>query len=265
MDALSGLGEKIEELLHELAPGFVAGTDSFYITQYTVWMFVAAIVLLAVIFAVKKRLSVVPSDNKLVNGVEMVTEMVRGSMGEGIIGKGSDKHVPLLLTVFFFIVINNLIGLIPGCKPGTGTMGATFALALVVFVYFNIDGMKHQGVGHYIVNLAPKGLIFPLNILIWCIELISLFLRLVTLSVRLFANMYAGHIVLGTFAILTALFITPAIQSFSSATLVGALPSVGWMALLVLMYAMEFLVAIIQAYVFTMLTAVYISLAAGEH
>ena len=107
------------------------------------------------------------------------------------------------------------------------------------------------------MNLAPKG-IGPLYPLVWCIELISLFLRLFTLAVRLFANMYAGHIVMGVFSILTTLFVTTAIQSASFMT---ALPSVAWILMIVMMYAIEMLVAVIQAYVFTLLTAVYISLA----
>ena len=124
--------------------------------------------------------------------------------------------------------------------------------------------MKAQGVGHYILNLAPKGVMFPLNILVWCIELVSLFLRLVTLAVRLFANMYAGHIVLGAFSILTTLCLTPLITAVSAAAFGTGAISIAWMILLVAMYAMELLVAAIQAYVFTLLTAVYISLATGE-
>ncbi|NTU88901.1 MAG: F0F1 ATP synthase subunit A [Actinobacteria bacterium] len=264
MDALSGLNEEISHLLNELASGKLAGTDAFYVSQYTFWMVIAAALMLIVVFAAKKRLAIVP-EGRFVNGVEALVEFVRKDVGEGVVGHGAEKHLPFLLTVFFFIVINNLLGLIPGVKPGTGTMGVTVALALIVFVYFNYYGIKKQGVGHYIINIAPKGIMFPLNILIWCIELISLLLRVVTLSVRLFANMYAGHIVLGTFALLTTLFITPAIQQLSGAAVAGALPAIAWMLLLVIMYAMELLVAVIQAYVFTLLTAVYISLATSEH
>jgi F-type H+-transporting ATPase subunit a len=77
--------------------------------------------------------------------------------------------------------------------------------------------------------------------------------------------MYAGHIVIGAFSLLTSLFVLPVIQEFSLAALGGAAPALGWMVLLVLMYGMELLVAFIQAYVFTLLSAVYIKLATSEH
>lgn len=261
MGVFSNLSTSIEELLSELGSGKVFGGDVFYFTQYTIWLIIASLVLLAIIFAVKKRLTVVPGENKLVNGTEMIVESLRRDMGENIIGRDSDKHMGLILTVFFFILINNLIGLIPGAKPGTGTFGVTIALALVVFIYFNYYGMKAQGAGRYIINLAPKGVVLPLACLVWCIEVVSLVLRLFTLAIRLFANMYAGHIVLGVFSLLTSMFLIYAIQNAAYLT---ALPAIGWMALLIVMYAMELLVACIQAYVFSLLTAVYIGLATGE-
>lgn len=261
MGALEKLSESIAELLHELASGVVVGNEQLFISQYTVWLTIAAIVLLILIFAAKKRLSLVPQ-GFLANGVEALVEWIRRDVGEGVIGHGYEKHLPFLLTLFFFILVNNLIGLIPGCKPGTGTFSVTFALSLIVFIYFNYYGMKKQGVGRYLLNLAPKGVMVPLNVLVWVIELASLLLRLLTLAVRLFANMFAGHIVLGAFSILSTLFLTYAIQTMS---VVAGLPTLAWMLLLVAMYAMELLVACIQAYVFMLLTAVYISLATGEH
>lgn len=260
MEVLETLGEEISHLLSTLAGGSVTGP----VTTYTVWIFIAIAVMLIIVFAARSRLSLVPK-NRFTNAIEAVVAYVRKDIGTEVIGHGADKHMPFLLTIFFFILISNLLGLIPGAKAATGTMGVTVALAIIVFIYFNYYGIKQQGLGHYVVNIAPKGIMFPLNLLVWLIELFSLFLRIVTLSVRLFANMYAGHIVLGTFAILTTLFVTPAIQEFSTATLTGALPALGWIILLVAMYAMELLVAFIQAYVFTLLTSVYISLATSDH
>lgn len=259
MNPLDGLQEGIAELLEELGSLKLSGPDSFFISQYTVWMVIAAIVLVIVAFAAKKREALVPK-GRFLNGVEYVVQWVRDDICRGVIGKRSEKHLPFLLTVFFFIVINNLLGLVPGAKPGTGTISVTFAVSLIVFIYFNFYGFKHQGIGGYIKNLAPKG-IGPLYPLVWCIELISLFLRLITLAVRLFANMYAGHIVMGVFAMLANLFLQAALQGAGFAI---ALPSIGWELLIIAMYALELLVAVIQAYVFTLLSAVYISLATAD-
>jgi F-type H+-transporting ATPase subunit a len=101
--------------------------------------------------------------------------------------------------------------------------------------------------------------------LVWIIEVISLLLRPITLSVRLFANMYAGHIVLGVFAIMTSLAVEPIFEHLSGGTIAGALPAIVWLALLTMLYLLEVLVAFIQAYVFTLLTSVYISQAISEH
>ena len=98
--------------------------------------------------------------------------------------------------------------------------------------------------------------------IVWFLELFSTVLRVLTLAVRLYGNMFAGHMVLGIFALLTSLFIGSAIDG---AGFVSALPSVGWILFLLVMYALEVLVAFLQAYVFTILTAVYVSLATSSH
>jgi F-type H+-transporting ATPase subunit a len=105
-----------------------------------------------------------------------------------------------------------------------------------------------------------------MNALVLVIEVFSTFLRLVTLAVRLFCNLFAGHVVLGTFAILASLFFTPILQGFSMAALGQAGASVFWLAILLVIYAVELLVAAIQAYVLTLLSAVYVQLAeSAEH
>ncbi len=112
---------------------------------------------------------------------------------------------------------------------------------------------------------------FPINLVVWVIEVFSACLRIFTLAVRLFANMYAGHIILGIFATLTALFSEGLIEKlleghgFTGGAVLGALPSLGWLILMTALYMLEVLVAFVQAYVFTMLTTVYIGLAAHEH
>ncbi|MCL2826806.1 MAG: F0F1 ATP synthase subunit A, partial [Eggerthellaceae bacterium] len=169
---------------------------------------------------------------------------------------------PFLATLFFFILVSNFVGLIPGCKTPTGTISITWALSICSFVYFNYWGVKaHGGLG-YIKSLAPSGLPIVLVPIIWFFELVSLCLRAFTLAVRLYGNMFAGHMVLGVFALAASVFVGGAIQNMN---FVVGLPAVGWMALLLAVYALETLVAFLQAYVFTILSAVYISLATSEH
>ena len=133
------------------------------------------------------------------------------------------------------------------------------ALAIFAFVYFIYYGRKAHGVIGYIKSLAPQGVSFPMNVLVWGVELFSTFLRLITLAVRLFCNMFAGHVVMGSFAIMASMFMQPLLQQVSAAHAVGALPSLAWLAILILSYAIELVVGAIQAYVFTVLTAVYVS------
>ena len=264
-EVLETFPEHVNELVHEfLAPAMV-GNDTFGLTQYIFWMCIAIAVLLAVIFAAKKRISLVPR-GRFVNAVEFIVDYVRNDVILGTIGPKGDKYGPFLLTMFFFILANNVVGAIPGCKPGTGTIGVTFALALVSFIYFIVVAVKHMGAIGYIKSFAPAGVAFPLNILVGIIEAFSTFLRLVTLAVRLFANMFAGHICLAAFALLTGSFFSlliPAISgvAFSFAGIAGF----AWLLILIIIYAVEMVVAVIQAYVFTMLSAVYIQLAESEH
>ncbi|MDR0500342.1 MAG: F0F1 ATP synthase subunit A [Coriobacteriales bacterium] len=266
MGPLDELGHHIEELLKDLG-----GMDMFNfgwgsITTYSVWIIIALVVCLVVFLVVKSRMRLVPKMGP-VAAIEATVDYIRKDIGHGVLGskEAVDRHMPFIFTVFFFILGANLIGLIPGAKAASGTFSATLVLALISFIYFNYYGIKHSGVLHYVKNIAPAGIMPGLNIAVWLIELMSLCLRLVTLSVRLFANMYAGHIVLGAFSILTTLFVFPVINEFTLANLAQGSVSIAWMVLLIAMYAMELLVAFIQAYVFSLLSAVYVMLATSEH
>jgi len=145
----------------------------------------------------------------------------------------------------------------------------TVALALVAFVMFNGAGMQKRGVGGYIKGLVPHGVPGVLWPVIWVIEVISLLIRPFTLSIRLFANMYAGHIVLGIFSILTSIAaeqIISGIEGTGVANIaIGGIAAIAWMFLLTALYLLEIGVAILQAYIFTLLTTVYVSLAVSEH
>jgi len=230
-------------------------------TQYILWMVIYWLITLAVVMSAAKKLTIVPS-GKFASIVEYGYNFVAKDMGEGVIGHGYKKHVPFLATMFFFILISNFVGLIPGCKTPTGTISVTWALATISFFYFNYYGIKaHGGLG-YIKSLAPSGLPGPMVPVIWFFELISLILRWLTLAVRLYGNMFAGHMVLGIFALASSVFLTAGIQSMDILT--GGL-TIPWFLMVVAMYALETLVAFLQAYVFTILSAVYINLATSSH
>lgn len=266
MNPLSHLSEAMDELINSFMAQPIVGTTAVGLTQYIFWMFVAIAIYVAVIFRFKKRQaqSFVPH-GIFVNVVELAVDFVRNDMCKGVLGTTWKTHFPFLASVFFFVLFNNLLGLIPGCKPGTGTMGVTVAIATCSFCYFVFVGCKLKGVWGYIKSLAPEGVPLVLRLLLGVIEAFSTFLRLVTLAVRLFCNMFAGHVVMGTFAVLAALFVEPALEQLTTQTIANASTSIFWVAILLAIYLVEILVAVIQAYVFTLLSTVYIQLVESEH
>ena len=166
--------------------------------------------------------------------------------------RGAHPWIPFLLTLFFFILFNNLFEFIPGWQmPGNARMAMPLFMALLVWVVFNVVGLIKQGPLHYLKSvLFPPGVPIFLYVLVTPIEFVSTFLvRPFSLAVRLFANLLAGHILLVTFAILSA-----AMWSVGPSLVILPLPAL----VLILLTAFEVMVAFLQAYIFTILTAVYI-------
>lgn len=260
-------GEEINGLLE-----FLKSNDlplaRFPLSNYMVFLAIAITLLLIVMFVARSQAALIPK-GRFYNLIELLVEFIRNDVAIANIGPDGAKYFPFIGTVFFFILINNLLGTIPGFKPGTGTMGVTVALALITFVLFNAAGMKKKGIGGYWGGLVPHGVPGVLYPVIWVIELISLLIRPLTLSIRLFANMYAGHIVLGIFSILTSIAVEQVIlgiEGTGAANIaIGGIAAIAWMALLTALYLLEIGVAILQAYIFTLLTTVYISLSVSEH
>lgn len=263
---LESLGAEVSELVESFSPQPLAGTLEAGLTQYTFWFMLALLVVAGVLFTFvhQQKKHLVPQ-GLFVNLIEYLVEFTRDSMCKSLIGETWKKHFPFIASLFLVVLVNNIIGIIPGMKPGTGTISTTAALAVCSFVYFLVCGIKKHGTWGYIKSLAPSGVAFPLSILIWLIELLSTMLRLVTLAVRLFCNLFAGHVVMGTFAILASLFFEPLIHSLSLLNVGFASASVLWTAILFMIYAVEILVAAIQAYVFALLSAVYIQIAESSH
>jgi F-type H+-transporting ATPase subunit a len=248
----------LEELQGSFDPQYLFSFGGTGLTQYIFWMIICVVLTAVVILVAAKKLQLIPT-NKFANMVEYGYERISVNMGQNAIGKGYEKHMPLIATLFFFILISNFIGLIPGFKTPTGTLSVTWALSTVSFFYFNWQGIKARGGWGYVKSIAPAGLPGAMVPIIWFFELISLLLRWLTLAVRLYGNMFAGHMVLGIFALLTSVFI-----QCININMLFTLPPIVWMLLLIAMYALECLVAFLQAYVFAILTAVYIGLATSE-
>ena len=223
---------------------------------------VLATVISATIFLLALRQSHKEAPKGIRNFAEVIVEFIENGVVMQTMGKEGLPWTPFLLTMFMFIYLCNVPGILPFLQmPATARMAVPLFLSLLVWVVFNATGIKHQGViGYFKSVLFPPGVPKALYILVTPIELIStLLVRPFSLAVGLFANMLAGHILLVTFALLSeALF-----QAKDKILIpVGILP----FFMLVFLTSFEVLVAFLQAYIFAMLAAVYIGSAAHpEH
>ncbi len=171
--------------------------------------------------------------------MEVAVEFVRG-VGSEIIGHGSERYVPLLGTLGIFVVISNVFGLIPTFETPTGAIQVTLGCAVSAFLYYNYQGVHHHGFLGYLKTFW--GPIWWVGFLLFPVEVVSNLFRLLSLSVRLYANMFVGGLLEQVF---------------------GALIPIGAPAA---MMGLHLFVSFIQAYIFVLLPAVYISLAtADEH
>jgi len=199
-------------------------------------------------------------------GVRNLAETSVEFIEEGIVmqtmGKAGLNWTPLLLSLFLFIFLCNIPGVIPVFQmPATARIAIPLALSLLVWVVYIGTGLKHQGVGYFTHLLWPPGVPTALKPLVGLIEFVSTILVTpFSLTVRLFANLLAGHVLLVTFGLLTEALL------FARTSQVFLVPmSVLPFIMLVLMTAFEVLVAVLQAYIFTILAAVYINNSMAAH
>ncbi len=224
------------------------------ITNMVAFQWMAMILLVILFFTVSKKAK--KSGDKAPSGIhnffESIIVFVRDDIVQpNIAGNASVRLLPYFLALFMFILVLNLIGLLPGGHTATGTIGVTAALAITAFLVINYTAIRESGIGawfHHLLGGAPWWLA-PLMI---PIEIASMFIKPFSLTIRLFANMVAGHTVLfslmGLLFVFQSIFVAPAVVGF--ATFINLL---------------ELLVAFLQAYIFTMLTAIFVGLAIGEH
>jgi F-type H+-transporting ATPase subunit a len=242
------LGLDVPPISHLVRWENLFGTDGpFGINKVVLLTWLAVIIVLAFFFSARKR-QLVPSGSQ--NFAESIVEFIRNDIILQTMGSEGLYWTPFLLTLFSFIFVCNIFEIIPVIQmPVTARMAIPFFMTMLVYFIYHFIGLKHQGVGGYFKSmLFPPGVPKALYILVSPIEFITYFFtRPLSLAVRLFANLLAGHLLLVTFSILTA--------ALFSATYIGAIvPG----SLLVALYGFEVLVAVLQAFIFTILTAVYI-------
>ncbi|PID62671.1 MAG: ATP synthase F0 subunit A [Ignavibacteriae bacterium] len=221
------------------------------ITNHVVFMWIAAIILIAIFYSVGKNYKKSFLPKGLANVMEVFIVFVKDEIAKPTIGKGYEKFLPYLLTVFFFILVCNFLGLIPGGATATSNISVTATLAVISFFVIQAGGIIKNGFFHYFKGLVPGGLSIVLVPIMFVIEILGLFTKPFALAVRLFANMTAGHIVImaliGLIFILKSLVVAPISIAFA-----------------LFIYLLEILVALIQAYIFTMLSSLFIGMAVHQ-
>jgi F-type H+-transporting ATPase subunit a len=228
----------------------IIGHGPFAVNKVVFLMWAAVLLTFVFFYAAARQVEagLVPTGAR--NLAESVIDFVRTDIILQTAGPEGMRFLPFLVTMFTFIFVCNVFEIIPGVQmPANARMAIPMFLAVVVWFIFNIVGIANQGFFGYFKNiLAPPGVPKAMLPLVALIEFVStIFVRPFSLAVRLFANMLAGHLLLTSFAVLSSAL-------FSSTYIGAAVPG----ALLVALTGFELLVAVLQAFIFTILTAVYI-------
>lgn len=233
-----------------------ASIIDFSITKNVLSMLISVVLLLVIMTNVAKKYKkngVMTAPSGFQNALEPVITFIRDEVAKPNLGNKYMRFMPLILTVFFFIWINNLLGLLPGGANFTGNIAVTACLAVVSFIVMMAVSNKH----YWSHLLNPPGVPMWVKPLLVLIEIMSMFIKPIALCIRLFANMMAGHIVI--LSVISMIFIFGAISSVA-----------GWgfapvsLAFSTFMFMLELLVAAIQAFIFANLTAVFIGQAIEE-
>jgi len=220
-------------------------------TKHVFFMWIAAILVLTLFTIVSRsyKKSLVPRG--MANFFEVFIIFVRDEIAKTTIGKGYEKFVPYLLTLFFFILFGNFLGLLPWSATFTSNIGVTASLAICSFFLIQIGGIMKNGFFGYFKGLIPHGIPPVLLVLMIPVEILGLFTKPFALCIRLFANMIAGHFVI--LALIGLIFFIG-----TEFIAIGAVPFA------IFIYFLEILVALIQAYVFTILTSLFLGMAVHQ-
>ncbi len=231
--------------IQPLVPLSLGGVDISF-TNSALWMSVAVVLSIGLLSLSMARKSMVPSRSQLMaEGLyKFIHGMVRDSVGEKGMG-----YFPFVFTLFIIVLFGNLLGMIPGSFTFTSHIAVTGVLALIIFLVVTVMGFVRHGL-HFLQLFCPPGVPLWLTPLIIPIEIISYLSRPVTLSLRLFINMLAGHLMLKVIAGFSVMMV--------GAGLVGVFGSIGTALFNVLLIGFEVFVATVQAYVFALLTCIYL-------
>lgn len=227
------------------------------VNRTMVYIFLVALVVMAALFVAYRKPRLVPT--KFGVAVESIVDFVRNDIAIGVIGPGGERYAPYLLALFLYILVGNFFGITPFIMfPIGARMAIPAFLALLTYVIFVFAGFKKQGFTYVLHTLWPPGVPVALKPLIGLIELVSIFIvRPFSLAVRLFANLVAGHTMIALLLGSGVFFIYAGATGMISplkAFLVGPL----WFIFGMAIYLLELLVLALQAYIFTLLSAVYI-------
>jgi F-type H+-transporting ATPase subunit a len=235
--------------IHPILPISVGGIDVSF-TNSALWMAIAVILVYGLVILGSRHASMVPG--RLQSLVEMSYEFI-GDMIGSTVGKEGRRYFPFIFTLFMFILFGNALGMIPGSFTYTSHIVVTFSMAIFVVTAVTIIGIVRHG-WHFFSFFAPSGCPIYVMPLLVPIEILSYMIRPISLSVRLFVNMMAGHIMLKTFAgfiiALAGFYLVPAVAP---------------LALTVALSGLELAIAFLQAYVFTVLTCIYLQDAIHLH
>ncbi len=190
--------------------------------------------------------------NRFVSFIESLTVFVRDEIVLPNIGEEGRAYLPYFLSMFFFILAMNLLGMVPGSATATGNISVTAGLAGCTLFMINVAGVREHGWGGYVKSLVPHGMPVWLLPLMYPIELLGLLTKSFALCIRLFANMIAGHIVILAFLALIFLFGKLWVAPMSVAAALG-------------ISLLELFVAFLQAYIFTLLSAIFVGSAVHSH
>ena len=228
------------------------GTISmFTVTNVTLWLAIAVVCVIALMVLGTRGRAIVPSRS------QSIAEVIYGfvhKMVEDIAGKEGLKYFPYIFTLFIFILVANVIGLLPKSFTTTSHIAVTATMAIAVFLVVTVLGFVKNGASFlslFWISSAP----LVLRPILALIEVISYFVRPVSHSIRLAGNMMAGHAVLKVFAGLTAMIVSAGLLPLAILPLVA----------MVGLTALELLVAVVQAYIFAILTCIYLNDAVNPH